>query len=362
MGNQSSRVAGGQRETLYELFGLSFDCDAEQLKRAYRQRALELHPDRNAHRIEEATALFAKLQAAYDLLQDSQQRAWYDNQLKRPGYTTYNADLTSAEDVRRVAAEVLKSGRLNFLQISDYFARLKQEEQEAAFSQQAEAPFYLLEAPPFGSASDSWASVKAFYDAWSSFSTVKDFSWEDIHPVHEIADRKTRRRLEQQNKKLRDSAKREYNCCVKQAVTQLRQIDPRRQKPKRSPNPEPTPGATLEHKVAALQLREQYVEQDWARPDELPVETVECVACELTLETEFDLQTHNRSAAHKQRLSALKEQMLAEDELLREPPKPKLGKAKLRAQKKKQALLTCGTCGQQMLADEFIAHKRATRH
>ena len=49
-----------------------------RLKRAYRRKALELHPDRNYGREAAATAEFADIQAAYDVLSDAHERAWYD--------------------------------------------------------------------------------------------------------------------------------------------------------------------------------------------------------------------------------------------------------------------------------------------
>ncbi|GMM50694.1 Jjj1 protein [Starmerella bacillaris] len=384
MGNQTSKL--DNKSTLYDLFGVTIDVDADQLKRAYRAKALELHPDRNAHRLEEATALFAKLQAAYDLLQDSKERAWYDNQLKRPGYSTYDPNLTTAEEIRQVTRQVISQSQINFMQIAGYFNKLKHEEQEAAFAQHTDMPYYLMEAPPFGSATDNWTQVSKFYDSWSSFSTIKDFSWEDVHPLHEISDRKTRRKLEQQNKRLRESAKKDYNVAVKQAVTQLRQIDPRKKTITKS-KPQPTPNETnLDNQMSALKLRESYVEQEWMKTDSTELddsEIHECIVCESVFETEFDLLHHNKTNVHKRKLMLLKQSMALEDELLglssgaktesqdqnntiktKAETKP-LGKAKTKANKKKkmqQQMLTCGTCGQELMSDEFIIHKQMTRH
>jgi len=58
---------------LYELLGVSRDASADEIKKAYRLRARELHPDTGGD--EEA---FKQVQHAYRVLSDSQRRARYD--------------------------------------------------------------------------------------------------------------------------------------------------------------------------------------------------------------------------------------------------------------------------------------------
>lgn len=356
MGATSSKPSAN----LYDLFNVDIDCTADELKRAYRAKALELHPDRNAHRVDEATALFAKVQAAYDILQTQSERDFYNSQLKNPKSSSYNGKVTSAGEVQKTAAQVLKSQKLNFLQIANYFETLLREEQEAAFSQHAAMPYYLLDAPKFGLPSDPWTQAAKFYAAWTSFSTVKDFSWEDAVNTAGIADRKTRRKFELQNKKLRESAKKEFNCSVKQAVNQLRQLDPR--KPAAKPEkPKPASNPSLNSQMHALSLHNTFQEFDIDEPVE---EKVECIVCDILFETDFDLQDHTRTSAHKRALAAMKTAMLNEDAVITGQNGKKVGKAKEKAKKKKQAqqILTCATCGQELMSDAFIEHKRVTRH
>ena len=63
----------------YEVLGVSRGATLEEIKKAYRQRALQLHPDKNSHRLEEATQEFAYLQQCYTVLNDPHERKWYDN-------------------------------------------------------------------------------------------------------------------------------------------------------------------------------------------------------------------------------------------------------------------------------------------
>src|SRR4051812_37745117 len=55
------------------------DTDVSRIKKAYRRKALELHPDRNYGDVENATIKFAEIQSAYEVLSDPQERAWYDS-------------------------------------------------------------------------------------------------------------------------------------------------------------------------------------------------------------------------------------------------------------------------------------------
>src|SRR5918993_2496988 len=60
----------------YDLLGVSRSASAEELKRAYRQRARELHPDTNPDPA--AAEQFKAVARAYEVLSDPDQRARYD--------------------------------------------------------------------------------------------------------------------------------------------------------------------------------------------------------------------------------------------------------------------------------------------
>jgi molecular chaperone DnaJ len=61
----------------YELLGVSRTASADEIKRAYRKRARELHPDANPGD-EHAAERFKELARAYQVLSDADQRARYD--------------------------------------------------------------------------------------------------------------------------------------------------------------------------------------------------------------------------------------------------------------------------------------------
>ncbi len=59
----------------YALLGIDLDADDDALKRAWRQLALEWHPDRAGA---EATQMFQRISVAYTVLADPDARAAYD--------------------------------------------------------------------------------------------------------------------------------------------------------------------------------------------------------------------------------------------------------------------------------------------
>jgi molecular chaperone DnaJ len=61
----------------YEVLGVENDASAQQIKKAFRQLARELHPDVNAHD-PDAEEKFKEAAEAYEILSDDERRATYD--------------------------------------------------------------------------------------------------------------------------------------------------------------------------------------------------------------------------------------------------------------------------------------------
>src|ERR1700751_2348507 len=61
----------------YEVLGVGRDADEQQIKKAFRQLARELHPDVNAHD-PDAEEKFKEAAEAYEILSDAERRATYD--------------------------------------------------------------------------------------------------------------------------------------------------------------------------------------------------------------------------------------------------------------------------------------------
>ncbi|MFZ2096738.1 MAG: DnaJ domain-containing protein [Anaerolineales bacterium] len=68
-----------QEITYYERLGLPRDATQEEIRRAYRQLVLRLHPDTNVNKGE--TGLFIDIQQAYEYLSDPKKKNDYDEQI-----------------------------------------------------------------------------------------------------------------------------------------------------------------------------------------------------------------------------------------------------------------------------------------
>ena len=65
----------------YAALGLKSDATLADIKRAFRQKASQFHPDRNSD--PDAPARFREVQEAYDVLSDNDKRIAYDDNRRR---------------------------------------------------------------------------------------------------------------------------------------------------------------------------------------------------------------------------------------------------------------------------------------
>ena len=67
-----------ERKDYYKILGVDRNATQEEIKKAYRQKVKEWHPDRHSENKEYAEQKFKEIQEAYEVLSDPQKRKLYD--------------------------------------------------------------------------------------------------------------------------------------------------------------------------------------------------------------------------------------------------------------------------------------------
>ncbi|KAK3346222.1 hypothetical protein B0T25DRAFT_462365 [Lasiosphaeria hispida] len=340
-------VAVVRKTCYYEVLGVDRQVADDEIRKAYKKKALELHPDRNLNDTENATRKFAEVQTAYEILSDPQERAWYDTHRDAILGGDPDAGGAAPSDVsgsQYTSAITIFSlmGRFNssvpmndspsgfFGILNAFFDQLASEE-AAACEWDGGVP---ADYPPFGDAKDGYDSVaKPFYVMWSGFATKKSFSWKDKYRLAEAPDRRVRRLMEKENKKFREEGIREFNDAVQSLVAFVKKRDPRyvpntqseaeRQKILR--NSAATQAARS--RAAYQEKLARYTVPEWAQsrndgavPDEFSlseeeseVEHIECVVCNKIFKSEKQFEAHEKSKKHTKAVQQLQRQMKREN-------------------------------------------------
>ncbi|KAJ6788888.1 hypothetical protein PWT90_00098 [Aphanocladium album] len=294
-----------------------------------------------------ATQKFAELQSAYEILSDPHERAWYDSHrdaiLTGQDITGDGSEPTSFRNVRITSMEEIMTlmrkfnpsipfddDPIGFFSIArETFEHLALEEEVAAEQENTN----VFDYPTFGQAEDSYEEVvKPFYAAWVGFTTKKTFAWKDKYRLSDAPDRRVRRLMEKENKKLREDAAREFNDAVRFLVSFVRKRDPRY-----TPNiqTEAARQETARVAAAAQAARSRAANQERMAGYELPewatareshsdegefslseaeseVEILECVVCDKSFKSEKQLEAHERSKKHLKAVQQLRWQMKKE--------------------------------------------------
>lgn len=178
--------------------------------------------------------------------------------------------------------------------------------------------------------------VTAFYSYWLGFMTVMDFCWVDQYDVMAGPNRKSRRVMEEENKKLRKKARREYNETVRGLAEFVKKRDKRvidmqkKREEERERKREEEKERKKELERQKAERARMYEEPDWAKVDEFEDEEMEeeaeengkkgdgkefyCVACGKKFKSDKQWKNHEKSRKHKEKVAELREAFEDEDE------------------------------------------------
>ncbi|KAG0042134.1 hypothetical protein BGZ83_000869 [Gryganskiella cystojenkinii] len=335
----------------YVILDIDKNASESDIKKAYRRKALEWHPDKNHHRVEESTKQFAFIAEAYEVLSDPQERAWYDSHRDailrgddKSDQAEGVAGTTSAELMKYFSTSIYKGFKDNaagfYAVYRNLFDKLAEEEEEAASNDRYEAAGAKVHYASFGSSNTAYddnsdSDVKQFYNAWLTFSTQKSFSWCDKFRLSEAPDRRVRRAMEKENKKFRDTARKEFNDTVLSLASYVRKRDPRylafqeQQKAKQKQIQAEIKARAEKEKEQLRARAEQFQEQAWTRvqdedeeesgsgeEDEFDQE-YECIICDKFFKSERQWKNHERSKKHLKAVEDIRlEMMYEENEIL----------------------------------------------
>jgi len=301
------------RTCYYAILGVPKDADEKTISKAYKKAALKWHPDRNFGNEEEATEKFKLVQEAHETLMDKNERAWYDSHRTQILRGMHESEMTNkAVDTDHLYAFFSSrcfcgtEGEDGFFAVySRVFKDIDDEEGQKV------APF-------FGNANSPWKEVSAFYSHFTSFSSKRDFSGADKWNLSHGENRKIRRLMEKENKKLRKEQKQNYNSLIRRLAAWVKRRDPRvaqrnievaRMKEKKAEEKRALElekqrqleEAREQRRLELEKLRETNPEMFESSSEEVEViqELYECVCCDKRFKSENALESHNRSKKHK---------------------------------------------------------------
>jgi DnaJ family protein A protein 5 len=339
------------KECYYSVLGVERKADEESIKRAYRQLALKFHPDKQPEEQREAaTARFQVIVEAYECLSDRNERAWYDDHRTQilggaEGCQGGSGEISSKKDIWKYYSSSCFNGRFDdsqggFFRIyADLFEELASLEKEDFDSDSESDHFSTL--PSFGDSKSEWEDVQCFYSHWTNFQTSRRFRAYDKWDLREGGNRQVRRAMEVENKKARNSARKEYSSAVRNLVAFVKRRDRRvieyqaklaEQEREIKEGKEKALRIRDEQKKQAREVAREEEMRRWEMVEKMKIESGAvssgssqesadesevffCVACRKTFKSDRAYTNHENSKKHKQEVERLRQELLLDDEI-----------------------------------------------
>eukprot|EP00158_Paraphelidium_tribonemae_P004780 Partr_v1_DN26961_c2_g1_i1_m6746 putative Transcription factor len=187
----------------YGVLGLGkmrFRATEEEIKKAYRRKALRHHPDKTADAPTKSDNYFKCVQKAYEFMSEPSQRRLFDS--VDPGF---DDDIPSEADIRKHGF---------FATMQPVFAR------NSHFSKNRPCP-------RLGDENSTRQQVESFYAFWSKFQSWRSFELKDEETAREGDSRDERRWIEKQNKSERARRLKEERARINSLVDFAIRHDPR---------------------------------------------------------------------------------------------------------------------------------------
>ncbi|CDJ38346.1 DnaJ domain-containing protein, putative [Eimeria tenella] len=254
-------------QTLYQILGVEDGASLDEIKKQYRKKVLEYHPDKAKSTAtspsgETTTATptsaaaeglpsseheaFLKVQEAYEALSDSNFRKQYDSSLP---FDESIPDAAECEDGAK---------------FYETFG--------AAFHRNARWSI-RRPVPSLGNDSTPMREVERFYDFWFEFQSWRDFGVHDAHDLNDAECREERRWMERENAKIRKKYIKNERARIQKLVETAYSVDPRiqRQKKEQQKKKEEERAAkqrAIEEEKRAAEERKKREEEDAQRREE----------------------------------------------------------------------------------------------
>ncbi|KAL8451717.1 hypothetical protein Emed_001879 [Eimeria media] len=221
-GSHLKRILAYEK-TLYQILEVDEGATLDEIKKQYRRKVLEYHPDKaknsksgSASPPSQSTAdadtpgapeheAFLKIQEAYEALSDPNFRKQYDSSLP------FDESIPTAAECSDAAKFYAVFG--------------------AAFQRNARWSS-RRPVPSLGDDATSLNAVEKFYDFWFDFESWRDFGVHDEHDVNEAECREERRWMERENAKIRKKYLKNERARIQKLVETAYAADPRIQRQK----------------------------------------------------------------------------------------------------------------------------------